>query len=112
MNNNKERDLLMDPTNQEVCLNDLILKLSSMTNDVATLEFTVSSKTTLNTHKRELREFQKLFLIYKSRIANEVTQDIVRYLDGLPKAKPRGRTENITEWNAMRKSKKQESENQ
>lgn len=107
----KERNLLEDPERQDICLNDLIMDLAAMTQDVATLEYSVSSKKILNKHKREVREFEKKLVLYKRRLKDEVTPEIVAFLDGRPKAKPRGRTENITEYNERRRAEKLKSEN-
>lgn len=108
----KERNLLEDPERQDVCLNDLIMDLAAMTQDVATLEFSVSNMKALRKHKKDFREFMEKALMYKRRLKDEVTPEIVAFLDGKPKGKPRGRTENITEFNAKRKADKLKSENQ
>ncbi len=108
----KERNLLEDTEKQDVCLNDLIMNLASMTQDVAVLEYSVSSMKVLQKHKKEVREFEKKLVEYKRRLKDEVTPEIVAYLDGKPKGKPRGRTANITEYNERRRAEKLKSENQ
>lgn len=103
---NKVRNLLEDPTKDKICLNDLIMELAAMSGDVATLEYSVSNKKALNRLKKALIEFEKNVIAYKRRIKDEVTPEIVAYIDGLPKAKPRGRIENILEYNEKRRNQK------
>lgn len=97
----KVRNLLEDPWKKNICLKELIMELVAMTKDVSALEYSVSNKIALDTHKRALRKFQKNYDIYRARIKEEVTPDIIRFLDGLPK-KPRGRPDNIIEFNKKR----------
>ena len=108
----KERNLLEDTEKQDICLNDLIMDLASMTGDAARLEYSVSNNKALTKHKKDLREFEQKLLKYKKRLKEEVTPEIIAYIDGLPKRKPRGRSENITEYNEKRKADKLKSENQ
>lgn len=108
---NKERNLLEDPEKHDVCLNDLIMDLAAMTQDAATLEYSASNMKALRKHKKDVRDFEKTFLAYKKRLKDEVTPEIVAFLDGKPKAKSRGRSENIIEYNERRKAEKLKSEN-
>ena len=108
----KERNLLEDIEKQDICLNDLIMDLAAMTQDAATLEYSVSNMKALKKHKKDMRMFVEKVLLYKRRLKDEVTPEIVAFLDGKPKGKPRGRTENITEFNAKRKADRLKLENQ
>ncbi len=107
----KERNLLEDIEKQDICLNDLIMDLAAMTQDAATLEYSVSNMKALKKHKKDMRMFVEKVLLYKRRLKDEVTPEIVAYIDGLPKGKPRGRVENILEYNERRRKEKLKAEN-
>ncbi len=109
--NRKVRILLEDPRENHVCLRDLIMMLAAMSADVSTLEYSNSSKLALTNHKRDLRKFAKALAIYRTRIKDEVQPDIIRFLEGAPK-KPRGRSENIIEFNQKRSENLKNKQNE
>jgi predicted double-glycine peptidase len=81
----KIRNLLIDHSGQEVCLKDLIHKLTDCGIELAKLEYKNTSPALKNS-KRELAEFEKMFTEFKLRIRNKVTQEVIASVSNRDKA--------------------------
>jgi len=99
----KIRLLLNDPRGEKVCLSDIIEKVSDMSPDAASLEIQ-NTKAAVARQKRHIKELKTLIDQYKARMSDEVYPEVEYALASRKKGKPRGRQENITEFNEKRKS--------
>lgn len=81
----KLRNLLVDHSKQEVCLYDLIHKLSDCGIELAKLEYKNTSPALKNS-KRELAEFEKMFMEFKLRIRNKITQEVLNEVSNRDKS--------------------------
>jgi hypothetical protein len=96
----KLRNLVSDPIQEEVCLKDLIFKLTDCSRSVSILEHK-NTKTALDNVKRELTEFEKLFIQFKQRIRGKVTYEV---MDAVSKdTKVYGNPDKLREFNEKRK---------
>lgn len=72
----KLRNLLSDPVKQDVCLDDLIFKLTNCSKAIAVLEHK-NTKTALDSAKKQMNEFKRLYIEFENRIRGRVTVEVL-----------------------------------
>ncbi|MFN5417674.1 MAG: hypothetical protein ACK5B9_11505 [Flavobacteriia bacterium] len=92
----KIRNLLVDHSGEEVCLTNLIHKLSDCGIELAKLEYR-NTATALKNSKRELAEFEKLFVEFKLRIRNKITQEVMENVSARDKSIVFGNPQKLVE---------------
>jgi hypothetical protein len=103
----KIRNLLIDHSKVEVCLIDLVHKLNNCGIELAKLEYK-NTTPALNNSKRELAEFEKMFLDFKLRIRNKVTTEVMETVSNRDKSIIFGNPKKLVEHNERELAKKAE----
>jgi hypothetical protein len=99
----KIRNLVQDPAKIDLCLQDLIFKLTSCAESLSILEHK-NTKTALDNVKRELGEFKKLYIEFEQRIRGKVTYEVMDVVSR--DTRRHGNPDKITEHNEFMKKVK------
>ena len=83
------RILLNDTREDKICIQSIIDKAISLSQDAATLEV-ANQKRPLDRLKRETKELRDLVIEFHNRLVDEVQPEVLDFLGNKPKAKPRG----------------------